>query len=56
MKETFGLYFKEHVRRELVEKFGWPRVAQGGLRVYTTLDADMQQSAEKLLETGLETI
>lgn len=56
MKETFGLYFKEHVRRELVEKFGWSRVAQGGLRVYTTLDADVQQSAEKLLETGLETI
>ena len=40
IKETFGLYFKEQVRRELVEKFGWQRVYQGGLRVYTTLDAD----------------
>ena len=41
MKETFGLYFKEQVRRELVERFGWPRASpQGGLRVYTTLDTD----------------
>ena len=37
MKETFGLYFKEQVRRDLVERFGWQRVSQGGLRVYTTL-------------------
>src|SRR5439155_24079831 len=26
MKETFGLYFKEQVRRELVERFGASRV------------------------------
>ncbi len=38
IKESSGLYFKEQVRRELVERFGWQRVYQGGLRVYTTLD------------------
>ena len=32
VRETSGLYFKEHVRRELVERFGWQRVYQGGLR------------------------
>ena len=32
MKETFGLYFKEQVRRELVERFGGQRVAEGGLQ------------------------
>ena len=53
MKETFGLYFKEHVRRELVERFGWPRVTQGGLKVYTTIDPELQQAAEKILESGL---
>lgn len=56
MRETFGLYFKEQVRRELVDRFGWPRVAQGGLKVYTTLDTPLQQTAEKLLEEGLESI
>ena len=56
MKESFGLYFKEQVRRELVERFGWPRLAQGGLRVYTTLDTTLQQAAEKIVETGLSNI
>jgi penicillin-binding protein 1A len=53
IKETFGLYFKEAVRRELVERFGWQRVYQGGLRVYTTMDPALQQSAEQLVERGL---
>jgi penicillin-binding protein 1A len=53
IKETYGLYFKEHVRRELVEKFGWERVYQGGLRVYTTMEPDLQQAAEQLVERGL---
>jgi 1A family penicillin-binding protein len=56
MRESFGLYFKEQVRRELVERFGWPRLAQGGLRVYTTLDTPLQQAAEKIVETGLSNI
>ena len=56
IKETFGLYFKEQVRRELVERFGWQRVYQGGLRVYTTIDSDLQKAAEALLEEGLQDI
>jgi 1A family penicillin-binding protein len=56
IKETFGLYFKEQVRRELVDKFGWQRVYRGGLRVYTTLDPDLQQEAEKLVEKALTDI
>jgi 1A family penicillin-binding protein len=51
-----GLYFKEHVRRELVERFGGARVAEGGLRVYTTLDASLQQAAEKAVEDGAAAI
>ncbi len=54
--ESSGLYFKEQVRRELVDKFGWQRVYQGGLRVFTTLDADLQESAEALVEKGLADI
>ena len=56
VNETFGLYFKEQVQRELVERFGWTRVAEGGLRVYTTIDPRLQQAAEKIVEDGLETI
>lgn len=56
MKETFGLYFKEQVRKELVERFGSARVAEGGLRVYTTLDTELQHAAEKILEDGIAAI
>ena len=41
--EAAGLYFKEAVRRELVDRFGWERVSEGGLRVYTTIDLELQQ-------------
>src|SRR6185503_14604603 len=35
--EPHGQYFKEQVRLELVDRFGWQRVYQGGLRVFTTI-------------------
>lgn len=52
--ERFGLYYKEQVRQLLVEQFGWERVYQGGLQVYTALDQTMQQAAEKHIEDWLE--
>jgi 1A family penicillin-binding protein len=55
-KENFGLYFKELVRRELVERFGAPRVAVGGMRVFTTLDPALQQAAEEAVAAGLGAI
>lgn len=45
-EEPFGQYFKEHVRRELVARFGEDRVYEGGLRVFTTIDVDMQRAAD----------
>jgi len=53
ISETAGLYFKEQVRRELVERFGSERVYEGGLRVFTTLDPKLQEAAEKLVEQRL---
>jgi len=44
--EPHGQYFKEQVRRELVDRFGWQRVYQGGLRVFSTIDMEMQIAAE----------
>ena len=45
-EEGFGLYFKEEVRKQLVEQFGWERVYQGGLKVYTTIEPAAQKAAE----------
>jgi 1A family penicillin-binding protein len=56
IKETSGLYFKEHVRRELVDRFGWQRVYQGGLRVSTSFDPELQLAAERIVEKGLQDI
>ena len=55
-EEAFGQHFKEEVRKQLVEQFGWERVYQGGLRVHTTLDLDMQKAAESEVVRGLEEI
>ncbi len=52
--EPFGRYFKEQVRLELVEKFGRERVYQSGLRVYTTIDVEMQKAAEAAVAKQLE--
>jgi penicillin-binding protein 1A len=54
--EAFGLYFKEQVRRELVDRFGWELVSEGGLRVYTTIVPDVQQEAEKAVEARLKQV
>jgi 1A family penicillin-binding protein len=45
-EEAYGQYFKEEVRQQLVELFGWERVSTEGLKVETTLDLDMQKAAE----------
>lgn len=55
-QEPHGQYFKEQVRLELVQLFGWDRVYQSGLRVYTTIDLEMQQAAERVLEESLTEI
>ena len=54
--EQFGQYFKEEVRRFLVERFGWERVYQGGLKVYTTVDLEMQKAAEAEVARGIADI
>jgi 1A family penicillin-binding protein len=54
--EAFGQYFKEEVRRFLVQRFGWERVYQGGLQVYTTVDLEMQKAAEAEIARGIADI
>jgi 1A family penicillin-binding protein len=51
-----GAWFKQAVTRELVERFGWDRVSQSGMRVYTTYDPVAQRAAEAALTEGLARI
>ena len=46
-------YFMEMVRLYLEERYGSNQLFEGGLRVYTTLDADLQKAAEESLEKRL---
>src|SRR5207248_1692147 len=54
--EPHGQYFKEQVRRELIDRFGWDRVYQGGLRVFTTIDMSMQLAAEAVVIDSLKSL
>lgn len=46
-------YFVELVRQQLDDRYGTNAVYEGGLRVYTTLDMELQSSAERALERHL---
>ena len=54
--EPYGAYFKEEVRRQLVQQFGWQRVSEGGLHVYTTIDMAKQRAAETAVAQSLRAI
>ncbi len=54
--EPHGQYFQEQVRRELVDRFGWQRVYQGGLRVFSTIDMPMQMAADAAVAEGLKSL
>src|SRR5437870_5040623 len=46
-------YFVEEIRRYLENKYGADQVHQGGLRVYTSLDMDLQKAANQAVLDGL---
>lgn len=52
-KEEIGNYFIEEVRKYIKEKHGDTRLYTGGLKVYTTLNVEMQEWAEQALREGL---
>lgn len=47
-------YFTAMVKDYLIDKYGQRMVYQGGLRVYTTLDLDMQKAANRAVISGLQ--
>jgi len=46
-------YFVEEIRRYLEGKYGADQVHEGGLKVYTTLDVDLQRAANQAVLDGL---
>lgn len=49
-------YFVEAIRQELLDTFGSQTTYEGGLRVYTTLDLELQRTAELELEEQLQSL
>src|SRR5213076_722370 len=48
-------YFVEWLRQQLDARFGRD-LYEGGLRIYTTLDLDMQEAAERALQSQLDAV
>ena len=48
-------YFVEEIRRYLENKYGADQVHEGGLKVYTSLDVDLQKAANQSVLDGLAT-
>jgi penicillin-binding protein 1A len=46
-------YFVEEIRRYLENKYGTDQVHEGGLKVYTSLDVDLQKAANQSVLDGL---
>ena len=51
--ETKAPYFTTWVRQQLVDRYGARRAFEGGLRVATTLDLELQDAAEKAVNAYL---
>jgi penicillin-binding protein 1A len=53
---TIAPYFAEEVRQHLEHKYGAQELYEAGLTVETTLDADLQASANRALDQGLRAL
>lgn len=51
--QEYAPYFVDYVRSVLLEKYGAEEVNTGGLRVYTSLDPELQDLAAEALRSGL---
>ncbi len=49
-------YFTEHIRQVVEKKYGREALYTGGLEIYTTLNVEMQEAAEKAVSEGLRAL
>ncbi|MGC2184823.1 MAG: PBP1A family penicillin-binding protein [Terriglobales bacterium] len=52
--DSLAPYFVEEIRRYLEGKYGSDQVHEGGLKVYTSLDMDLQRAANRAVFDGLD--
>ena len=52
-RNSLAPYFVEEIRQYLEKKYGTEQVHEGGLRVYTTLNVDLQKAANDAVLDGL---
>ena len=50
VKESYAL---DHIRQQAIASLGFERAMNGGFRIYTTIDAEMQRVAERALQRRL---
>lgn len=55
VKQNTASYFIDYVTQEMIEKFGADAVYKEGLKIYVTLDMNMQKEAEETLKKDLPT-
>lgn len=49
-------YFLEHLRIQLESKYGEEQLYKGGLKIYTTMNAEMQRAAYESVKNGLKAV
>ncbi len=53
-QDNIGHYFTLYVRDQLIERFGASMVYNGGLKVHTTLNPEMQKLAEQTINSKIQ--
>ena len=49
-------HFVEYIRQTIGERYGFDPLLQGGLQIYTSLDASLQLAAQKAVRDGLDEV
>ncbi|MGA1867809.1 MAG: penicillin-binding protein 1A [bacterium] len=52
-EQNLAPYFVEYVRQYLIKKYGSNKLYRGGLKVFTTIDLELQEAAEQAVKRGL---
>ncbi len=49
-------FYTEHIRKEVEDRFGADALYTGGLKIYTSVDVEMQKIARRQIEKGLRAL